>query len=87
MYRRSLFCAKQIRLHQLLRTHVLHARNEKGRHHPYPIQRKAEHAIALVARDKSYAYVFEKDNLHFYPPGDDILPLVRKRLGLPVASR
>lgn len=47
-----------------------------------PIQRKAEDAIAQVARDNSYAYVFEKDNLHFYPPGDDILPLVRKKLGL-----
>jgi outer membrane protein len=52
-----------------------------------PIQRKAEDAIARVARDNSYAYVFEKDNLHFYPPGDDILALVRKRLGLAVASR
>jgi outer membrane protein len=51
-----------------------------------PIQRKAEDAIAQVARDNSYAYVFEKDNLHFYPPGDDILPLVRKKLGLPVAK-
>ncbi len=52
-----------------------------------PIQRKAEDAIAQVARDNSYAYVFEKDNLHFYPPSDDILPLVRKKLGLPIASR
>lgn len=52
-----------------------------------PIQRKAEDAIAQVARDNSYSYVFEKDNLHFYPPSDDILPLVRKKLGLPLASR
>jgi outer membrane protein len=52
-----------------------------------PIQRKAEDAIAQVSRDNGYSYVFEKDNLHFYPPGDDILPLVKKKLGLPVASR
>ena len=52
-----------------------------------PIQRKAEDAITQVAHDNSYAYVFEKDNLHYYPPGDDILPLVRKKLGLPLASR
>jgi len=52
-----------------------------------PIQRRAEDAIAQVAHDNSYAYVFEKDNLHVYPPGDDILPLVRKKLGLPLANR
>ena len=47
-----------------------------------PIQRKAEDAIAQVARANSYAYVFEKESLHFYPTSDDILPLVRKKLGL-----
>jgi outer membrane protein len=52
-----------------------------------PIQRKAEDAIAQVARDNSYAYVFEKESLHFYPPGDDILPLVRKKLGLATTIR
>lgn len=52
-----------------------------------PIQRKAEDAITQVARDNGYAYVFEKESLHFYPKSDDILPLVKKKLGLPIASR
>ena len=47
-----------------------------------PIQKKAEDAIQQVSKDYGYAYVFEKDNLHAYPPSDDILPLVKKRLGL-----
>lgn len=52
-----------------------------------PIQRKAVDAINQVARDNSYTYVFEKESLQVYPPGDDILPKVEKKLGLPVASR
>lgn len=47
-----------------------------------PIQKKAEEAIQQVSRDNGYAYVFEKEGLHVYPPSDDILPLVKKRLGL-----
>ena len=47
-----------------------------------PIQKKAEDAIQAVSRDNGYAFVFEKDNLHVYPPATDILPLVKKRLGL-----
>lgn len=52
-----------------------------------PIQRKAQDAIAEVARDNSYTYVFEKESLQVFPPSADILPLVKKKLGLPVASR
>jgi outer membrane protein len=47
-----------------------------------PIQKRAEAAIQAVSRDNGYAFVFEKDNLHFYPPSTDILPLVKKKLGL-----
>jgi outer membrane protein len=47
-----------------------------------PIQKKAEDAIQQVSRDNGYAYVFEKEGLHVYPPSDDILPLVKRRLGL-----
>lgn len=47
-----------------------------------PIQKKAEDAIQQVSKDNGYAYVFEKEGLHVYPPSDDILPLVKKRLGL-----
>src|SRR5262245_13496887 len=45
-----------------------------------PIQKKAEDAIQAVSRDNGYAFVFEKDNLHVYPPSTDILLLVKKKL-------
>lgn len=47
-----------------------------------PIQTKAEDAIQTVAKENGYTYIFEKDLLHVYPPSDDILPLVRKKLGI-----
>ena len=47
-----------------------------------PIQKKAEEAIRAVSKENGYALVFEKDALHFYQPSDDILPLVKKKLGL-----
>ena len=47
-----------------------------------PIQKKAEDAIQQVSKDNGYAFVFEKETLHAFPPSEDILPLVKKRLGL-----
>lgn len=47
-----------------------------------PIQKKAEDAIQQVSRDNGYAFVFEKDNLHSYPLAADLLPLVKKKLGI-----
>lgn len=47
-----------------------------------PIQKKAEDAIAQVSKENGYAFVFEKESLHVYPPSADILPLVKRRLGL-----
>ncbi|HVS96549.1 MAG TPA: OmpH family outer membrane protein [Puia sp.] len=48
-----------------------------------PIQQKAQSAIRAVSKDNGFTYVIDKDNLQVYPPSDDILPLVKKRLGLP----
>lgn len=47
-----------------------------------PIQAKAENAIQVVAKENGYGYIFEKDALHVYPPSDDVLPLVKKKLGI-----
>ena len=47
-----------------------------------PIQKKAEDAIQQVSKENGYAFVFEKEGLHVYPPSADILPLVKKKLGL-----
>lgn len=47
-----------------------------------PIQKKAADAIQQVSKDNGYAFVFDKDNLLTYPPSADILPLVKKKLGI-----
>jgi outer membrane protein len=47
-----------------------------------PIQKKAEDAIQQVAKDNGYAYVMEKEGLHVFPASDDVLPLVKKKLGI-----
>ena len=47
-----------------------------------PIQKKAIDAIQQVARENGYTYILTKENLIVSPPGDDILPLVKKKLGL-----
>lgn len=47
-----------------------------------PIQRKAEDAIGQVSKENGYAFILEKEGLHVYPPETDILPLVKKKMGL-----
>jgi outer membrane protein len=47
-----------------------------------PIQKKAMEAIQAVAKENGYAYVINKEQLLVSPPADDILPLVKKKLGL-----
>jgi outer membrane protein len=47
-----------------------------------PIQKRAEDAIQQVSKENGYAFVFEKEGLHVFPPSADILPLVKRKLGL-----
>jgi len=47
-----------------------------------PIQKKALDAINAVAKENGYTWVISKDQLLVSPPADDILPLVKKKLGL-----
>lgn len=47
-----------------------------------PIQKKAMEAIQQVAKEAGYSYIIAKENLIVSPPADDILPLVKKKLGL-----
>jgi outer membrane protein len=47
-----------------------------------PIQKKAMDAIQAVAKENGYTWVISKDQLLVSPPADDILPLVKKKLGL-----
>ncbi|HET6253826.1 MAG TPA: OmpH family outer membrane protein [Puia sp.] len=47
-----------------------------------PIQKKAMEAIQAVAKESGYGWVISKDQLLVSPPADDLLPLVKKKLGL-----
>ena len=47
-----------------------------------PIQKKAVETVQAVAKENGYAYVLSKEALFVSPPADDLLPLVKKKLGL-----
>lgn len=47
-----------------------------------PVESKVSDAIQKVAEEGGYTYVFEKGVLHFYKESNDLLPLVKKELGL-----
>jgi outer membrane protein len=47
-----------------------------------PIQKKAIDAVNTAAKEAGYTYVFLKEALLVSPPADDLLPLVKKKLGI-----
>ena len=47
-----------------------------------PIQQKAMDAIKAVAKKNNYSYVLDVNSVIVGPPGDDILGLVKKELGI-----
>src|ERR1700760_3289647 len=47
-----------------------------------PIQKKAVEAVNAVAKENGYTYVLSKEALLVSPPAEDILPLVKKKLGI-----
>ena len=51
-----------------------------------PINKKAYEAVQSVAKENGYGYVFEKEALLVAPPGDDILPMVAKKLNIKVPA-
>lgn len=51
-----------------------------------PIRAKALDAIKAVAKENGYAYVLDVANVIVAPPGDDLLPLVKKKLGIKDAA-
>lgn len=52
-----------------------------------PIRTKAIEAIKAVAAEKGYSYVLDSSTstLILSPPGDDLMPLVKARLGIGVS--
>lgn len=47
-----------------------------------PIQRKAVDAVNAVAKENGFTYVLTKEALLVSPPAEDLLPLVKKKLGI-----
>jgi outer membrane protein len=51
-----------------------------------PIYRKVDGAIQAVAKENGYAFVFNSEALLVMPPGDDLLPLVAKKLNVKIPA-
>ena len=47
-----------------------------------PIQTKALEAIKTVAKENGFTYILNESSLLVSPPADDILPLVKRKLGI-----
>ncbi len=47
-----------------------------------PVRKKALEAIQTVAKENGYGYVFEINTLLVYPPADNLLELVKKKLNI-----
>jgi len=47
-----------------------------------PLKDKALEAIRQVAKENNYAYILDINAVIVAPPGDDVLPLVKKKLGI-----
>ncbi len=47
-----------------------------------PIQKRAQDMVQQVAKENGFTYVFLKDALLVSPTAEDLLPLVKKKLGL-----
>jgi outer membrane protein len=47
-----------------------------------PIQKKAVEAVQAVAKENGFTYVLSKEALLVSPPAEDLLPLVKKKLGI-----
>lgn len=51
-----------------------------------PVQQKAVETIRVVAKENGYTYVFSKESLFVSPPGDDLLQLVARKMGIKIET-
>lgn len=56
--------------------------NQEAQRKLAPIRTKALDAIKAVAKESGYSYVLDINSVIVAPPGDDMLPLVKKKLGI-----
>lgn len=47
-----------------------------------PVQKRALDIIQIVSKDNGYTHVFSREALLVVPPGDDLLPLIKKKYNL-----
>jgi outer membrane protein len=55
---------------------------EKAQETIAPIREKAMDAIRVVAKENGYSYIFDVNAVIVAPPGDDVIALVKKKLGI-----
>ncbi len=56
--------------------------NQEAQKKLMPIRNKALDAIKAVAKESGYTYVLDINSVIVAPPGDDMLSLVKKKLGI-----
>ncbi|HTB52610.1 MAG TPA: OmpH family outer membrane protein [Ferruginibacter sp.] len=61
--------------------------NEKQQALLVPIRQKAIQAIKDVSKENGFTYILDQQALLVSPPSEDILPLVKKKLGIKDAPR
>lgn len=76
-----------IKLYQRLQNYEAEANEKAGQFAQQkiaPIREKAFEAIKTVAKEKGYAYVLDaaSNSILISPPGDDLLPFVKTKLGI-----
>ena len=52
-----------------------------------PVYQKVMDAVRTVAKDNGYAFVYNQEALLVAPPGDNLLPLVAKKLNVKVPTQ
>jgi outer membrane protein len=55
---------------------------QTGQQKMTPIQQKAVETIRTVSKEKGYTYILDNNAVLVGPPGDDILPIVKAKLGI-----
>ena len=61
--------------------------NEKQQALLKPIHDKALDVIKTVAKENGYSYIIDASALIVSPPADDILPLVKKKMGISATAK
>jgi outer membrane protein len=51
-----------------------------------PIRTKALETVRAVAKEKKYDYVLDQNAVIVGPPGDDLLPFVKEKMGIKAAA-